>query len=793
MFSNYVKTAWRNLLRSKGFSVINILGLATGLAVAMLIGLWVWNQYSYDRFLPNYQQVYQAHFRFNKNGEIREMTATSLPLATVLKKDIPEIQDAIHTDWMSAHGLMVRDKKFYIKGGMVDEDFFKVFPYTMLQGNTASALKDIYSIVLTRSTAISLFGNQDPLGKIVRIDNIHDLKVTGVVEDPPSNATMQFQYLVPFSYNVATQPWVKNAMNTWDNNSFPTYVTLKPGVSIAQITPKLNQIVRTNVPDEFKEVKTVVFLQPMSHWHLYSDFKNGVEAGGFIDYVKMFTIIGILVLIIACINFMNLSTARSEKRAREVGIRKTVGSGRSQLIIQFLVESIVITAISFMLALLIVQLVLPSFNRLTRTEIRIPYSSVGFWLIMIGLILLTGVLAGGRPAFYLSSFRPVKVLKGIITGNSAALPRKILVVLQFTCSIALIIGTMIVYQQIKHAKDRPEGYNPNRLMMTDASDDLRHNYEALKNDLLKTGVVSDVSAASSPATDIWSWYGLDDWPGKKAGEIQGIAVVDVSNDYFSTVGMKLLKGRNFSGSLGQDSLNVILNEAAMKLLHFNQGLNQVITWHSKQQRVRVIGVVRDALMLSPFNPAEPTFFCFNPNSVGSIMYRLSPTVNTHEALAKISPIFNRYNPAFPYIYQFADKEYAQKFDLETLVGKLAGWFAALAILISCLGLFGLAAYMAEQRHKEISIRKVLGASVSQVWMLLSIDFLILVGISCVIASPVAWYFLNGWLLKYTYRITIGPWVFIAAALAAVAITLVTISFQSIRAAIANPVQGLRSE
>ncbi len=795
MFKNYFKTAWRNLINNKVYSALNILGLATGMAVALIIGLWVYYQFSYDRFLPGYQQAYSVKFKYNNNGEIDVGSATCLPLAETLKKDIPGIRYATQTDWMGPHSLVVGDKKLYSGGAMAGSDFLKIFRYPLLKGNVDVVLKDPYSIVLNETTAKALFGNEDPVNKIVRIDNSHDLKVTGVLRDVPSNSTLQFNYIVPFSYYFQNYDWVKNDVANWNDNSFQTFVALQPNVSYAQIEPKLKTIAKKYGGDFYKTVNAELFMQPLKDWHLYTDFKNGIAVGGFIDYVKMFSIIGLLVLIIACINFMNLSTARSEKRAREVGIRKAVGSQRKSLILQFLIESVVITFIAFLLSLLIVQLALPAFKALTKTNISVPYGSSIFWFIMMGYVLLTGLVAGARPAFYLSSFKPVKVLKGAIqAGGTASLPRKILVVIQFSCSIALIISTIIVYQQIQHAKERPIGYDASRLIMTDASNDLSRNYDALKNDMLQSGMVTSVTKSSSPVTEIWSNNSVSDWQGRLPGETLGLATIGVSDaDYFKTMEIQIKQGGNFTGNLAADSLSVILNEAAVKRMRFKKPLNQIITWHDVPQKARVIGVVKDALMSSPFSPAEPTIFIYDPGWSNIITYRLSPTVNTQQAITKLTEIFNKYNPSYPYLYHFVDESYASKFDLETLIGKLAGLFAALAIFISCLGLFGLAAYMAEQRTKEIGIRKVLGASVSQVWLLLSKDFIVLVIISCVIASPVAFYFLQNWLQKYDYRITISPFVFIMAGIAAIVITIITISFQAIKAAIANPVKSLRTE
>ena len=796
MIKNYLKIAWRNIVNNKVYSAINILGLAAGMAVALIIGLWVVNEYSFDKFLPNYRQLYQVELNFTTqhDGE-HTQTAMAIPLVDVMRKDIPGIKYAAETDWVGWqwHSLMVGDKKLYLNGGAAAPDFLKIFQYPFVKGNAKDALTDPYSIILNESTAKALFGNVDPINKFIRIDNQQNLKVTGVIKDIPKNATKQFSFLTPFSFKEKTESWMRTARTTWTNNSFNAFVELEPGVTIEQIAPKIKNLVYDHSP-QMRPAKPEVILHPLKDWHLYSDFKNGKAVGGFIDYVRMFSIIGILVLLIACINFMNLSTARSERRAREVGVRKAIGSQRRDLIIQFLAESVLITFIAFLFSILFVQLALPYFNSLVDSAISIPYTNPVFWGIMLFYVLLTGLLAGSRPAFYLSSFNPVRVLKGAIKeGKSASLPRKILVVTQFSCSIALIISTIIVYQQIQHAKDRPTGYNAARLMMTDMSGDLNTKYDALKNDLLASGYVESVAAASSPVTNIYSHMSLDKWPGKSASdEAVNIAAVFVSDDYFKTLGMTLKEGRDFTHSWTTDSTSVILNEAAVKRIGLKNPINQLVTWNGSTVPVRVIGVVKDALMESPFTPVQPAIFSHG-HVANNIMYRLAPSANTQEAIKKLTKIFDSYNPAYPYIYQFVDEEYNHKFNLEILVGKLSGIFAGLAILISCLGLFGLAAYVAEQRTKEIGIRKVLGASVTQVWLLLSKDFILLVGISCIIASPVAFYFLQHWLQKYDYRITIGPGVFVLSATVAIAITLITISFQAIKAALTNPVKSLRSE
>jgi len=792
MIKNYFKTAWRNFVNNKVYSALNILGLATGMAVALLIGLWVYYQLSYDRFLPDYSDQYQVKMNITVDGNKRTQDAVSLKLADILRNEIPGVKYVAESDWNESHGLVVGDKKLYLNGAQIGGDFLKMFQYPLLEGNANNVLMESNSIVLTKSTAISLFGNANPIGKVVRFDSSSDLKVTGVLKDLPPNSSMRFSYLVPFSHKEKTEDWMKDARQQWRNNSFQIFVTLQPNVRYSQVAGKIRNIVNDR-SDQMRPAHPEIIMQPLQDWHLHNGFTNGKSSGGFIDYVRMFGIIGFLVLLIACINFMNLSTARSEKRAREVGVRKTLGSKRKDLVLQFLIESIMITFIAALFSLLFVQLALPSFNTLTGTKLTIPFSNMLFWAIMTGYVLLTGLLAGIRPAFQLSSFNPVKVLKGTMqVGKAATLSRKVLVVLQFSCSIALIISTIIVYQQIQHIKDRPRGYNENRLMMTDMSDDLNKNFSALKHELLQSGIVQNVTWSSSPVTGVYFHTEVSQWAGKNAGEMSlNVGGIGTSDDYFTTLQMKLLAGRDFSSSWKVDSATVILNEAAVKTMNLKNPVNQLITFNGGNI-VRIIGVVQDAVMESPFTPVNPVVF-YHGRGGSSIIYRLSDNVSTRKAIDKLTPVFNKYNASFPYLYYFADDSYSRKFQLETLIGELSGLFAMLAIFISCLGLFALAAYMAEQRTKEIGIRKVLGASVSSVWLLLSKDFIVLVLISCVIASPVAFYYMHNWLEQYDYRIMISPLVFVLAGIVAIVITVITISFQAIKAAIANPVKSLRTE
>ena len=792
MFRNYLKVAWRNMLHSKVYSLLNIIGLAVGMTVALIIGLWIFSQYSFNRFLPGYDRLYQVKLNFYYSDGIRTQTGSSLPLIEELRKNYPEVKFASETDWGGQHSLVIGDKKLYPWGLVVGTDFLKMFPFPMLKGNESNAFADANSIILTESVAKALFGNDDPLNKTIRVDNKSDVVVTGVMKDVPPNSTLQFSYLLPYSYIEQTYPRTKKDRVDWGNYSFPEYLELQPGTDAVAFENKIKNIIvkHTDKADE----KVEVILQPAKNWRLLTQFKNGKATDGFIWYVRLFAIIGILVLVIACINFVNLSTARAEKRAREVGVRKAIGSSRRNLIIQFLMESLLVTFLSFVVSILIAQLLLPSFNNLTNSSIVIPYGKGMFWLIMLGYLLITALLAGCRPAFYLSSFQPVRVLKGTVQmGKGATLPRKILVVVQFSCSIALIISTLVIYQQIDYAKNRPKGYNPDNLLMMNSSDDLNRNYDVLKRDLLQSGQVISVTRSASNMSYFPASFSIRDFPGKKTSESLEMATSAISPDYFKTIGTKFISGHDYATGAGADTSNLIINEAAAERLRLKEPLNQLITFNYSKNPMRIIGVVENAIVGSPFYSAEPALYVYNPGWSGAIMFRINPAVNKQDAIKKIAPLFNKYNPSYPFDYRFADEAYTSSYKLEELVGTLAGIFAGLAIFISCLGLFGLAAYMAEQRKKEIGIRKVLGASVSQIWVLLSRDFVALVIISGIIASAVAFYFLHGWLEKYDYRISIGPSAFLVAIIVTVIITIITVSYQAINTGLTNPVKSLRTE
>ncbi|HTF30095.1 MAG TPA: ABC transporter permease, partial [Flavitalea sp.] len=732
MIRNFFKIAFRNMAKSKTYSFINVLGLAVGLAVSILIGLWIYDELSFNKYHKNYKQIAQLYTTQTFNNETGTHQAVAIPMAAELRtKYASDFKYVALCSWNFSHLLAVGEKKINMEGMWAEPDFPKILDINILKGSQ-SALTDPSSVLINKSLAKSLFGTEDPVNKTIKLDNKSDVKVAGVYEDFPHNSNFSsVHFLLSWSKYKATEDWIKRSETQWNNHSFQIFMLLNKNISFSKTTAKIKFIPKAHVV----EGKEEVLLHPMEKWHLHSDFKNGKIVGGRIEFVWLFGIIGIFVLLLACINFMNLSTARSEKRAKEVGIRKTVGSLRRQLISQFLSESVLVSLFAYVVAILLVLLLLSFFNGLANKEIRFPWTRPGFWGMTLLFTILTGLIAGSYPAFYLSGFRPVKVLKGTFrVGRYAAVPRKVLVVLQFTVSIALIIGTIIVFRQIQHAKSRPVGYSREGLLTTMiGTEELGKNIPNIEQELLTSRAITSLAVSSSPSTGIWSNQIGFEWKGKDPNAVPLFGIVAVSHDFGKTIKWDIVKGRDFSRSFLTDSGALILNEAAVKLTGLKNPVGEIIKWNDKDRPV--VGVVKDMVMESPYSPVKPTIFFLDYGWKNVITMRINPSLSVKAALQKIEPVFKKYNPEAPFDYKFTDDDYAEKFSDEERIGNLATFFAILAIFISCLGLFGLASFVAEQRTKEIGVRKVLGATVTNVWQMLSKDFVVLVLISCVIAIP----------------------------------------------------------
>ena len=796
MLTNYLKIAWRNLTRNKVYSVINIGGLAVGMAVAMLIGLWVWDELTFDHYHKNHDRIAQVWQSQIFNGEIGTVNAIPLPLEMTLRNDYGEnFKHIVMSSWRFRSILSHGDKKLVKQGNFMQQDAPTMLGLDMMSGQK-DGLKDPNSILLAASTAQALFGNGETLGKIVRLNNKYNLKVTGVYADvPPSNDFSAATFIAPWEQYVNNTEWVKNSANNWGDNSWQLFVQIADNTTMEQVSAKIRDAKMKASPKDVTQYKPVLFLHPMNDWHLRSTFENGVQTGGRIENVLLFGIIGAFVLLLACINFMNLSTARSEKRAKEVGIRKSVGSVRAQLISQFLSESFLVVGLAFVAAITLVLAALPAFNTLADKKIAFPWQSGYFWGASSVFILFTALFSGSYPALYLSSFQPVKVLKGTFrVGRFAALPRKVLVVVQFTVSVALIIGTTIVFRQIQHSQNRPVGYNREGLIQIPLTQfDFIGKYDFMRRQFVNSGAVIGMSSASSTTTEVSSNRSGFTWEGQPDHFQTDFAWTMVSPEYVKSLGLKIIAGRDFSPEFATDSNALILNKTAVKYMGLKNPIGKIIR-NGGNPPLTVIGVIDDMIMQSPYDPVKPSMYVFDKhNNASYYNIRLNPDQPASKNMATIEAVFRKNFPNLPFEYQFVDREYAAKFAGEERIGKLASVFAVLAIFISCLGLFGLASFVAEQRTKEIGIRKVLGASVGSLWSLLSKDFVGLVVVACLLATPIAWYFLNGWLEKYNYRTELSWWVFAAAGGGALVITLLTVSYQAIRAALMNPVKSLRSE
>lgn len=799
MFKNYLKIAWRNLLKNKGYSTINIGGLALGMAVTLIIGLWVKDELSRDNYYVNKDRIAQVFQSQTFNGNTGTGPAIPLPLEPALRNDYGDFfKEIMMSSWTQSSYVKYGEKSISKTGNFMQPNAPDLLNLEILRGDK-KGLEEINSIMISKSTADAFFGNEDPIGKVLKISNEYDLMVSAVYKDIPyGNTFNETHYIIPWENYVVNREWIQNSLDNWGNNSFQMFVQIADNTTMESVTNAIIDVKKSSNEDT-AEFNPRIFLLPMKDWYLRSNFEGGKQTGGRIKYVWLFGIIGAFVLLLACINFMNLSTARSEKRAKEVGIRKSIGSLKGQLIYQFLSESFLVVLFAFILATGIVLLSINGFNELARKEIVFPWGNGAFWAISLLFIVFTSLLAGSYPALYLSSFNPVDVLKGTFkAGKYAGLPRKILVVFQFTVSVAFIIGTFIVMQQINHAKNRPIGYDRQGLIQIPTfAQDFTDKTELMRSEFIKSGAVVEMATSSSPTTNIWSNRSGFTWEGKPDGFQEDLAWTEVSVDYAKTLNLKIVEGRDFSRDFATDSLGVLINETAKKYLGMENPVGKFLKDDNEEDPeppMKIIGVVEDMIAQSPYEPVKQGVYVYDRyNNFSYYNLRLNPKQSASQNIAIVEQVFKQHFPDIPFEYQFVDEEYGEKFAAEERIGTLSGIFTALAILISCLGLFGLTSFVAEQRTKEIGVRKVLGASVFNVWNMLSRDFLKLVVISCFIAIPIAYYVMNGWLQEYPYRVILKWWIFALAMIGAIGITVLTVSFQAIKAAKSNPIKSLRTE
>lgn len=789
MIKNYFKVAWRSIAKHKGFSLLNAGGLALGIASCLLLTLYITYHLNYDKQFKGLDNIYMVENNQPGDGKIYTFASTPNQAAAAIRSEIPDAERAVRTVNYTAEGLLAyKNNNFKKQGLFADDGFFEIFSYKFIQGNAATALKLPNSLVITESLAKTLFGNEDPMNKIVKRNNQLPLTVTGVIEDVAPNSSMQFEFVMPWVLFEDANPWTKQS--GWGSNFARTIVKLKDGAS----PQRANNILKNMVARHNDGNKNELFLYPYGKLHLYSKFENGKAVGGMIEQINLFIVLAICILLVACVNFMNLSTARSEERAKEVGIRKAIGSGRGSLVAQFITESVILSVVSTLVALVIVILCLPFFNNLLNIKLQIPYGQWYAWLLLIGIGVVSGLIAGSYPAFYLSAFEPIKVLKGMFKGGGSALPlRKALVVLQFWFAVLLITATIVIYSQLRYVQDQPIGFDKNNLVEVPIEGQLKDNQRVFINDLKNAGTITHGTTLSISITESGNNTWGVSWPGKQEDQKILFDVFLVGDDFTKTAGIQLLSGREFSSGNPADTARstIMINESAAKAMNLKNPIGTVLDYDGPKT---VVGVYKDFVWGSPYEKRRPMISMFtNANSSSTIALRLNPGKTISANVESINKALKAVNPFFPPTIKFTDKDFEQKFQNEKLLATLANLFGGLAIVISCLGLFGLAAYAAEQRIKEIGVRKVLGASVLNLTTLLSKDFLILVAVAIVLAVPVSIWGTNSWLQNYEYHTTLSWWMIALAGFITVFIAIATVSYQAIKAALANPVKSLRSE
>lgn len=786
MFKLNLKIALRNLWRNKGFTLINLGGLAIGLASCMILLLYVAYEYGYDKQFTDYDKTYVLYNNQKTATETFSFMAFPGQLRDEIKDKVPGIAKVSRLSYAEQMLISYNRNNFKKNAVFSDPDFIKMFDYKVLKGDKNTMLNSVDGVVLTETLAKSLFGNEDPINKTVKLDEKENLRVEGVIEDSPKNSTIQLDYVMSWKLYDKLNPWTKES--GWGNNYCMLFAQLQDNSFFDRANNQLKGMIKAHD----KEANGEPFMHPLSKWHLYDKFENGKNVGGKIDQLRIFFLLAFCILLIACVNFMNLSTAKSEKRSREVGVRKAIGSSRKNLVGQFMFESVLLTSLSMLLAFVLIEISLPYFNNLLGITLDINYSDYKFWAVFLGLTLLTAFIAGSYPAFYLSSFDPVKVLKGFkISGGSTLSIRKFLVIFQFVFAACLIVCTAVIYQQLNYIKNKPIGYNRANLVQisTEGEFSKKEKREILKDELLKAGAITASTEYSMSLTSGGNnTYGVS-WPGKNEKDKILVNFRFTNLDLTKTTGMEILQGRDFSKDFA-DTANVIVNEALVKVMGMKDPVGKMITW---DRPLRIIGVLKDYVMESPYQKAAPLLIAQNTSRATTIIMRLNDKNNITTSINQINEAVKRLNPSYPTEIKFVDDNFERKFRDEKLLGTLSNWFGGFAIFISCLGLLGLALFMAEQRKKEISIRKVLGASTANILTLLNKDFIKLVAIANLIAFPLAYIIISKWLSGYEYRISVSALPFIAAISLSVIIAILTVSVQSVKVAKANPVDALKYE
>ncbi len=788
MFKNYLKIAFRNLIKHKAYSILNIAGLAIGIACSILILLWVKDELSYDRFNANANEIY----RLTCNAGDFKAAVSPAGMAEGLQSEMPAIKTTVRLSKPSTNLFEVDNRKFEEQRVFyADSNFLQVFTYKLLQGNAATALQRPDAILLTKDMAEKYFGNENALGKIIRKDNDANFVVTGILQNAPSNSHLQFDFILPISSIANSDYDLKNKV--WGNFNYYTYIQLNKNINhSAENLAKLETHIGKIYKEHNSNLIVSFHLQPLTAIHLHSDLQIDLPGKGNVQYVNIFFVVAIFILIVACINFMNLATARSARRAKEVGLRKVVGALRGQLILQFIGESLVISFISLFIAIGIVMLVMPAFNHLAEKHLTLNLLNGNLLTVLITIALLTGIISGSYPALFLSAFKPVKVLKGKQkSGAGNLLFRNALVVTQFVVSIILLVGTAVVYKQLNFIKDKDLGFDKSNLVYMEMKGEMWNKRDALKSALQQNPLTTDYSIISDLPTSLITGTVDVQWEGKNPKSQVVIPSIDVDENFLSTFKIKLLAGRSFSAAFHADSSNYIINETAMHLMGMN--VNNAVGKNISFSDVKgtIVGVVKDFNFKSLQYAIDPLVLRFNSGG-GYVIMRTQPG-NTAADIKALGAISHQLNPNYPFTYNFLDKDLDNLYKGAQQMGSIFNLFALLAIFISCLGLYGLSAFMAEQRTKEIGVRKALGASVFNIVYLLSGNFTRLIVIAMLIAVPVSWIAINSWLKGFAYRIDINWLIFFIACFISLLIALLTISYESIKAAIANPVKSLRTE